>query len=229
MTPDRWLTLQANALQARVRVGAEDHPAGVWVLLHGWTGDEFFMGSFVPVVPSQAWAVLLRAPYPAASPRGGYSWLPRTPTDRLPAWSAYRPALLALQGALRALAARFPHAGWHRQHWMGFSQGASTAGVYALQYPQTVATVALLAGFLPTGTAERVAGRPLHGKRAFIAHGQADPIVPVRYARQARALLEAAGAQVTYCEDQAAHKVGARCRKALEQFYAPDDRSAPRE
>ncbi len=217
----QWETLTLPQTVVRLRRPAPETPAtAIFVLLHGWTGDENFMMAFTPLLPPAAWVVAFRAPYPAHSPRGGYSWVDYHPDDRPPEFDQYQPAIVLLGQWLQALRARHPRAPWGNQHWMGFSQGASTLGAFALQRPAGIASVALLAGFLPKGAEAWVARRPLLGKRAFIAHGTEDTIVPLRQARRARALLTQAGADVTYCEDAVAHKVGARCRKALEGFYA---------
>ena len=43
-------------------------------------------------------------------------------------------------------------------------------------------------------------------------------MIPLDRARASMALLEQAGAQVTYCEDDVGHKLGANCRHALEKY-----------
>jgi predicted esterase len=65
---------------------------------------------------------------------------------------------------------------------------------------------------------ELVAKRPLDGKPFFVAHGTLDEMVPVERARQSIAVLEQAGAQVTYCEAEVAHRVSADCLRALKSF-----------
>jgi predicted esterase len=44
--------------------------------------------------------------------------------------------------------------------------------------------------------------------------------VPVGRARASVALLEQAGAQVTYCEDEVGHKVSIPCLHGLKKFFA---------
>ncbi len=221
-SPYQWHTLPLEEdTVVRLRRPSGGPANAVFVLLHGWTGDETFMLRFAEVAPPSSLVVSFRAPYPARSPRGGYSWVDYLPDDRPPTAAAYRPALAALRRWLTALANRFPSPAWETQHWIGFSQGASTAALYTLEHPRHAATLALLAGFLPRDTEAWVQRQPLTGKRVFIAHGRADTIVPLHHARHARALLAQAGAEVVYCEDDVAHKVSARCHKALKAFYAP--------
>jgi phospholipase/carboxylesterase len=101
---------------------------------------------------------------------------------------------------------------------MGFSQGAGMCSVLAFLYPQRIRKVGILAGFVPRGLEELVSQRPLEGKPFFVAHGTKDETVTVERARASIALLEQAGAKVTYCEDDVAHKVSVKCLRALKKF-----------
>ncbi len=216
-----WETLPLEGSVARVRRPQQGEATGpVAVLLHGWTGDESFMAPFAEIFPPEVLVIAFRAPWPAPSPRGGYSWVASLPEHWPPDVSRYQPATARLAAWLTTPRGQFPQAHWESQHWMGFSQGAATAGTYALERPQGVASVALLAGFLPAGVESWAARRPLEGVPAFIAHGLRDEMVPIQHARHAVDILTQAGARVLFCTDEVAHKVGARCRKALASFYA---------
>ncbi len=94
------------------------------------------------------------------------------------------------------------------------------SNVLAFLYPQRVRKTAILAGFVPSGLEELVAGRPLEGKPFFVAHGTKDEMVRIDRARESIALLEQAGANVTYCEDNVGHKVSVNCLRALGAFFA---------
>ena len=212
MTP--WQTVPLNGSLARIR---EPNQAGapVFLLLHGWTGDETVMEPFTHALPDGLW-VLFRAPFPA--PRKGYSWLPELPQggSRFP---DYRPAVEHLQAWLAELRARFPQADWARQHWIGFSQGGGTILAWALHHPQGIRSLSVLAGFLPRGAEPYVERQLLLGVPIFIAHGTQDPLIPVARAQRMAALLEAHGARVTYCEEAVGHKVGAGCLRRWKQFW----------
>ncbi len=101
---------------------------------------------------------------------------------------------------------------------MGFSQGAAMSNVLAFLYPQRIRKTGILAGFVPSGLEELVPKRPLEGKPFFVTHGTKDEMVPIERARASMVLLEQAGANVTYCEDQVGHKVGVTCLRALKDF-----------
>jgi predicted esterase len=67
---------------------------------------------------------------------------------------------------------------------------------------------------------ELVSQRPLDGKPFFVTHGTRDEMVPIERARSSIEILEQAGANVTYCEDDVAHKVSVNCLRALKDFFA---------
>lgn len=214
-----WEVFPLQNTVVRLRRPQGKPASQAFILLHGWTGDENFMTPFAAFLPAKALVVAFRAPYPARSPRGGYSWIDYDPAGHHPSLENYHGTFARLTSWLYELQQRYPAPAWERQHWMGFSQGASIVGGYALWFPETVTTVALLSGFLPRGAEKWAERRPLTGKAAFIAHGIEDHIVDIARAREAREILTTAGAEVTYCEDNVKHKVGVRCKKALEAFY----------
>ena len=102
---------------------------------------------------------------------------------------------------------------------MGFSQGAALAYTMAMMYPERIASLAGLSGFLPDGATTWLGPNRLKGLPVFIAHGTEDELVPIERARLSVELLEKAGATVTYCEDNVGHKLSAKCFRGLEAFY----------
>ncbi len=211
-----WYERPLRGSVARVREPQQHKAAPVFLLLHGWTGDERVMEPFTQALPSGLW-VAFRAPFP--SPRGGYSWLPKVPEGGSQVVH-FQPALDYLGRWLQELREAYPWADWRRKHWVGFSQGAGTILVWGLHHPTEVQSLSVLAGFLPRGAEPLLAQRPLAGKPVFVAHGTQDPIIPIQRARQMVAALEQSAAQVTYCEDQVAHKVSASCLRRWRAFWA---------
>ncbi len=209
-----------NGWTIRFRPGTQQ-PGRLLLLLHGWTGDENSMWVFARNFPPHLWLLAPRGLYPAE--QGGYSWRPVSPTTfGRPTLDDLRPAAEALVDLVDAFGAH--HDLDVRQfEVMGFSQGAALSVVMACLYPQRVWRAAILAGFVPDGMHDLLASRPLQGKSLFLAHGTQDRLVPIERARTSRNLLEQAGAQVLYCEDEVGHKVSAGCLQALEAFFAGDD------
>jgi phospholipase/carboxylesterase len=176
------------------------------------------MWVFARGMPGHYQIVAPRAP--SRAELGGYSWRPpQTGNYDQLSLEALRPAAEAL---IRLVDEYSASAGIDAGVFdvMGFSQGAAVSSLLAFLYPKRVRKAGLLAGFVPSGLEELVTQRPLEGKQFFVAHGTKDETVSIDRARTSIALLERAGAQVTYCEDQVGHKVSVTCLRALQRFFA---------
>lgn len=173
------------------------------------------MWVFAPRLPKNAILLAPRGIYTA--PGGGYGWHIHR-HNQFPWVDDFQNAIEALLELLTEN--NFPQADLTDIHMVGFSQGAALAYAFALQHPAKVADVVGLSGFLPEGASALARNRPLLGKRVFIAHGALDDQVPVTLARQAAEILERAGAQVSYCEDNVGHKLSASCFRGLEKFFS---------
>ena len=193
-------------------------PARVMLLLHGFTGDENSMWVFARDMPSDYWMVAPRAPH--FTEPSGFSWRPHLPgTFGRPSLEQLRPSAEALINLIDVYSAS---AGIEVKSFdvMGFSQGAAMSNLLAFLHPQRIRKTGILAGFVPSGLEELVPQRPLLGKPFFVTHGTKDEMVTIDRARASIALLEQAGAQVTYCEDEVGHKVSVTCLRALREFFA---------
>lgn len=200
----------------RVRPATEA-PARLLLLVHGWTGDENSMWVFVRNFPPDFWIVAPRAPY--LTQPNGYSWRPLRPGpgDR-PAFGDLSPAVESLIDFVDAYADE-NYLDATQFDAIGFSQGAAMVSSMALMHPERIQRAGVLAGFVPEGADLLVQKKPLHGKPFFVAHGTSDEMVNIEIARRSVKLLEAAGAHVTYCEDDVGHKLSARCLRALHAFF----------
>jgi predicted esterase len=67
--------------------------------------------------------------------------------------------------------------------------------------------VLAFSGFVPTVPGWRPSFEDRQSTRAFIAHGDADPVIEVGFGRAARDLLLAAGIDVTYRESSVVHTI----------------------
>lgn len=207
--------LQFNDWTLRIRASTSSHPR-LLVMLHGWTGDENSMWIFTRGFSPDYWMIAPRGPHNAEP--SGFSWRPNDPnTFGRPSYEKLKPAVDALiqlvddySASVKLDAAQFDI--------MGFSQGAAMVNMVGMLYPQRVRKMGVLAGFVPAGMEEVVARRALAGKHIFVAHGTLDQMVTIERARSSIALLEQAGAQITYCEDEAGHKLSANCLRALEEY-----------
>ena len=214
--PDTQL-IQFNGWTLRIRETTLPSPK-LLVLIHGLTGDENSMWVFARDLPAHYWILAPRAPY-AADP-SGYSWRPSQFGNMDgPGLEWLRQSAEALIRLVDAYSASV-EVDVSIFDVMGFSQGAAICNALAFLYPQRIRKTGILAGFVPAGLEALVSQRPLEGKSFFIAHGTKDETVTVNRARASMALLEQAGAKVTYCEDDVAHKVSLNCLRALKKFLS---------
>jgi phospholipase/carboxylesterase len=196
------------------------------LLIHGLTGDENSMWIFARNLSSDYWMVAPRAPRASQMEQGGYTWRSsNSQTEDRPTLEELRASAEAL---IRLVDEYSASIGVNADVFdvMGFSQGAAMSSLLAFLYPQRIRKVGILAGFVPSGLEELISQRPLEGKPFFVAHGTKDETVSIARARASIEILEQAGAQVTFCEDEVGHKVSVNCLRALKSFFR-DTRSAP--
>jgi phospholipase/carboxylesterase len=208
-------TVEIEGWVLRVREPQAEGPHPMILMVHGWTGDENVMWVFAQRLPENALLVAPRAIYPASG--GGYGW----EKERSLPWPSvedFRQSIGSLSDLLKL--DNFPSADMDNLRMVGFSQGAALIYTFAFLYPDRVRALAGLSGFLPDGVYPLVRERPLIDKPVFVAHGTRDATVPVTRARQSVELLQQAGAEVTYCEDDVGHKLSLNCFRGLEKFFS---------
>jgi phospholipase/carboxylesterase len=201
----------------RVRLSQSPNPR-LLVLLHGWTGDENSMWIFTRGLSPDYWMMAPRGPH-AADP-SGFSWRPlQLSTFGMPSLEMLLPAAEGLiklideySASVKVDALQFD--------LIGFSQGAAMTNLMGILYPHRICKMGVLAGFVPSGLDKLIQQKPLAGKKVFVAHGTQDQMIPIDRARASMELLEQAGAQVIYCEDEVGHKLSANCLRALESYLS---------
>jgi phospholipase/carboxylesterase len=186
---------------------AEGEPEGLLVLHHGRGSDEADLIGLSDVLDPDRRLHLVSPRGPLTLPGWpGYHWYV-VPRVGYPEPESFRSAYAAL--------AEFHDGLWERTGVTpertvlgGFSMGSVMSYALGLgpERPPPAGIVAF-SGFVPTvgGWEPDLAGRP--GLRAFIAHGRADPIMDVEFARRARELLEGGGLAVEYHESDVAHQI----------------------
>ncbi|MDO8752422.1 MAG: hypothetical protein Q7J80_00895 [Anaerolineales bacterium] len=225
--------IQFNNWTLRVRPSLSANPR-LLLLIHGWTGDENSMWVFTRGLSLEYYMMAPRAPYAVES--SGFSWRPSQAAALRygePHSESNRqgdvfgvPSLESLLSSVEALIRLIDEYSASvkldaRQFDLfGFSQGAAMVNLIGLLYPHRVRKMGVLAGFMPPGVDDLISKKPLVGKNIFVAHGTLDQKVPVDLARVSMGLLEQAGAQITYCEDEVGHKLSANCLRALEDYLS---------
>jgi phospholipase/carboxylesterase len=136
----------------------------------------------------------------------GYHWylVPRVGYPDRESFEAARAALAELHDRLWEESGVGPE----RTVLGGFSMGAVMSYAMGLGADRpAVAGILAFSGFVPTveGWEPSLADR--QGTRAFVSHGNRDPVIGIEFAERARELLEAGGLDVTYRTSELGHQI----------------------
>jgi phospholipase/carboxylesterase len=182
--------------------------AGLLVLHHGRGTDERDLIGLADVLDPERRLRVVSARGPLQVPGWpGYHWyvVPRVGHPDPDTFFAAREALADLHDRLWEETGVGPEA----TVLAGFSMGAVMS--HALGWSgdrPAVGGVLALSGFVPTVEGwEPSLGDRAGATRAFVAHGDRDPVIGVEFGRSARDLLEAGGVDVTYRESPVAHQI----------------------
>jgi phospholipase/carboxylesterase len=178
---------------------AAGEPAGALVLLHGRGADEHDLYPLLDALDPDGRLHGYTPRAPLALPPGGAHWYV------VPRVGFPDPATFAEgYGALTEWFDALPYDP-EQTVLGGFSQGAVMSYALGLGVgrPRTKGLIAL-SGFIPTVDGW-LPNLELPLPRIAIAHGTYDPVIPVEFGRQARATLDAAGADVWYRESPIEH------------------------
>ena len=179
-------------------------PAGALVLFHGRGADEHDLYPLLDILDPERRLLGVTPRGPLSFPPGGAHWY-SVPAVGYPDpdtfCATYESVGSWLDGFLREQG--IPH---DRTVLGGFSMGAVMAYSFSLGAgrPRPAATTAF-SGFIPTVEGFEL---DLSGiSPVAIGHGTYDPIISVEFSRQARQLLEEAGASVLYREYPLPHAI----------------------
>jgi phospholipase/carboxylesterase len=190
---------------------AAGEPEGALVLFHGRGADEHDLFPLLDALDPERRLQGYTPRGPLALPPGGAHWYV-VPRVGYPDPESFHVGYSAAAEWLDALP--FPA---ERIVLGGFSQGAVMT--YALGLgkgrPRPAALLAL-SGFIPAVDGWEPDLEPPFPPIAIV-HGEYDPVIPVEFARQARAVLEAAGADVLYRELPIGHTIDPAVLPELQQ------------
>ena len=178
---------------------------GLLVLHHGRGADELDLLPLADVMDPERRLHVVTPRAPLTLPGGpGYHWY-LVPRVGYPDPDTFRAAYEALGGFHDHLWQRFG-LGPERTVLGGFSMGSVMSYSLGLG-PDRPSPAGILAfsGFIPT--VEGWEPQIPRSASAFIAHGRADPIINVDFARTAKRLLEDAGMDVDYHETPGGHTI----------------------
>lgn len=186
---------------------AEREPDGLLILHHGRGTDERdLLGLADALDPGRRLRVVTpRAPLTLpGSP--GYHWylVPRVGYPDPDTFHAAAGALADLHDRLWEEDAVGPS----RTVLGGFSMGTVMSYAMALGADRPpVAGILAFSGFVPVVDGWHPQLEDRRETRAFVAHGRADPIMEIGFARRARELLESGGLEVEYRESDLGHQI----------------------
>ncbi len=188
-------------------------PDAAVILLHGLGADGHDFEPLAPELnlpdaPSIRW-VFPHAPVRPVTVNGGYrmrAWYdiialdPEAPEDE----TGIREAARTVGSFIRA--EREQGIPDHRIVLAGFSQGGAAALFTALRWPERLAGVVALSCYLPLPGRLTAEAHPANkAVRIFMAHGTADPVVPLPFGEAARDQLTAMGCDVEWHTYQIQH------------------------
>jgi phospholipase/carboxylesterase len=179
---------------------AAAEPEGLLVLLHGRGADEYDLHPLLDFLDPERRLLGLTPRGPLRLPPGGAHWYAVREIG-YPDPETFS-ATLALAGSWLDAVAEDTGIPPARTVLGGFSQGAVMTYSLGLAAGRSrPAALVALSGFVPTAPGfELDLTRPL--PPVAIGHGDLDPVISVEWGRQARDLLEAAGAEPLYREAQ---------------------------
>ena len=198
-----------------IELETSPQPSAAVIWLHGLGADG---NDFVPIVPELDLAgcpgirfVFPSAPSMPVTINGGYvmpAWydiLGRNLVDREDASGIHASA-----SAIVKLIEREASRGIAYENIVlaGFSQGCAMVLQVGLRFPQKLAGIMALSGYLPLAMSLAIEKHSANQNTPiFMAHGEYDPVVPLERAQASCALLEKLGYSVSWNEYPMEHSV----------------------
>jgi phospholipase/carboxylesterase len=182
-------------------------PEGLLVLHHGRGTDERDLIRLADFLDPARRLLVVTPRAPLTLPGSpGYHWyvVPRVGYPDPRTFAAAREALAELHDRLWEESGVGPE----RTVLGGFSMGAVMSYAIGLGAERpAVAGILAFSGFVPTveGWEPSLADRL--DTRAFVSHGQRDPVIGIEFAERARELLESGGLDVTYRTSELGHQI----------------------
>jgi phospholipase/carboxylesterase len=198
------------------RVREVEAPRGDLVLLHGRGADEHDLFGLFDVLDPERRLRGITVGGPLFLPPGGRHWYV-VPRVGFPDHDTFHGSYAALGELLDEELGL----DWSRTVVGGFSQGTVMSYALGLGAGRPVpAGILAMSGFVPSvegWTPDLAARRDLP---VMIAHGSADPVISVEFARAARDELQAAGLRVSYRETPMPHTIDPRVIPELQTWLA---------
>jgi phospholipase/carboxylesterase len=187
----------------------------IFILIHGWTGNENSMSVFHQAATGNAFCILPRGSINIGQEKYGWVDIRKNQINK---FSDFQANSEKLYNSIKSIIKIYQPDSNTKINLIGFSQGSAVCLTLALEFPETFEKVALLSGFLPEDP-------PIYENKSFnklnfyIAHGTLDKMVDYKNAIKTYEYLSTLGATVQLCSEDVGHKIGAKCILNLKKFF----------
>ena len=184
------------------------------VLLHGYGSNEEDLFSFAPELPKEYYVISVRAPFDLQP--YGHAWYAihfDADENKFSDNDEAKESVQLIANFIDEMVKEYP-IDTANINLIGFSQGAILSYATALTFPEKIAKVIALSGYLNLDIVpENIDKKAISHLKFFVSHGTVDQVIPVDWARKAKPALENLGLEVTYNEYPIGHGV------APQNFY----------
>lgn len=178
------------------------------LLLHGYGSNEEDLFSFASELPTDCYVISVRAPYDLEP--YGYAWYAihfDAAENKFSDDKQAKESVKIIANFMDEIIQKYP-IDVTNITLIGFSQGAILSYATALTYPEKVAKVAAMSGYLNQEILpQKIDLEAISHLKFFISHGTVDQVIPVEWARKAKPALENLGLSVEYQEYPMGHGV----------------------
>lgn len=194
------------------KIKQEQNP--VLILLHGYGSNEEDLFSFAAELPDEYYVISVRAPYNLQP--YGHAWYAihfDADENKFSDDNQARESRDIIATFIDEITTKYP-IDKKQVTLIGFSQGAILSYATALSYPEKIARVVALSGYLNENIiAEDFKLKNNQHLQFFVSHGSVDQVIPVDWARKARPFIESLKLPIVYHEYPVGHGV------APQNFY----------
>lgn len=200
----------------RLVKSGDENQNEIYILLHGWLGNEKSMSIFSSVIPQSSTILFPRGIIKLGKDQ--YGWV-NINTSSSNFYDYAESSKILFKSIIELLNAFDLDNSKRKLNLIGFSQGAAMCAILSLLYPDSFNKIAILSGFLPKNHPEEIIDN-LESIQYYIAHGKDDQLVSFHKSIELRDFLLKRNAKVQFCEEDIGHKVGKNCLRNLKNFFA---------
>lgn len=209
------------SLQHVIRESTLSENAPLLLMMHGYGSDENDLFSFATELPDELFIISVKAPYPM-QPYGN-AWYAINFDAERGKWNDNEQAIQSrdlISKFIDEAIATYPVDG-NNVSLLGFSQGSILSYAVALTYPEKVKNIVALSGYIVRDIfPENMETKDYSNLDFYCSHGSVDQVIPVDWARQTPAFLNALHIKNQYSEFPVGHGVAPQNFHELKAWLA---------